>query len=93
MHGHQTLRHRHFGKVADTAKVMRIGQRHDAAAVRLGARHAERHGLRAYNLAVAALAVQREHGADVEHRLHAGIGLEAAFQNGIDIAGQHADAV
>ena len=30
--GHQAARHRHLGEVADAAEVVRIGQRHDAAA-------------------------------------------------------------
>jgi hypothetical protein len=37
--------------------------------------HAQLHGLFAHHLAVAALAVQREQGAGVEHDAYGGVGL------------------
>ena len=58
MHRHQALRHRHFGKVADAAQVVRAAQGHGAHAVLFGALNAHLHGLHAGDLAVAALAVQ-----------------------------------
>jgi len=93
MHGHQALRHRHLGKVADAPEVVRVAQRHDAAAVLAGAGNAQLHGLHAGDLAVAALAVQREQRASVEQHLHARIGRQATFEHGVHIARHHAHAV
>ena len=93
MQRHQALRHSHLGEVADASEVVRVAQRHDAAAMGFGARHAECHGLFSDDLAVAALAVQREHGADVQQHAHSGVGAKAAFKQRVHIARQHAHAV
>jgi hypothetical protein len=54
--GNQPALHRHFREVADAAQVVRVGQRHHAAAGFLRARHGQGHGLLAHDLAVAATA-------------------------------------
>ena len=79
--------------MADASQVVRLGQRHDAAAMQFGPGNAQRHGLLANHLAIAALAVQAEQGARVQHGLHAGVGHQTAFKHRIDIARQHAHAV
>ena len=73
--------------------MVRIGQRHDAAAVLFGAFNAHLHGLLANHLTIAALAVQRQHVAQIEQGFDGGIGFQAAFQHRGDVARQHADAV
>ena len=60
MQGHQALRHRQLGKMSDASQMVRIGQRHDAAAMGFGTADAECHRLLADDLAITALPVQRQ---------------------------------
>ena len=54
---------------------------------------AERHRLGADHLAVAALPVERQQGAGIAAHRHVRIDGQAAFENGIDVTRDHADAV
>jgi hypothetical protein len=79
--------------MAYAAQVVRFGQRQDAAALLFGAGHAQQHGLLADHLAVAALAVEAEQRAGVQHGFDLRVRREAAFEHRIHIARQHAHAV
>ena len=59
----------------------------------LGARGAELHRLVADHLAVALAAVERQQRAAVLADGDVGVDREAAFENGVDVARHHADAV
>ncbi len=93
MNRHQALCHCHFGKVADATQVVRLGQCHDAAAVLLGAGHAQLHGLNASDLAIATLGIQGQQTARIQQHLDARVGLEATFQHRIDVTRHHAHAM
>ena len=82
-----------LGPLADTAQVVRVAQRHDAAAVALRTLDALRHRLLPDDLAEAGVAVQAQQRAAVVHGADIGVWLQAAFEVGIDVARQHADAV
>jgi hypothetical protein len=82
-----------LGPVADPAEVVRMRQADDADAVRLRPLDAERHRLGADHLAVALAAVERQQRAAVGTNLYVGIGQQAAFEHGVDVARRHADAV
>ena len=79
--------------MADASQMVRVGQRHDATAMLLGAIDGKPHGLLAHNLPVPALAVYRQHRADIQVHLDACVGLEASFQHRINVPGQHANAM
>ena len=89
----QTFSRRQLGPRADAPQVVRIAQRHHAAAKLFGARDADGHRLRADHLAEAGVAVQAQHGASVHQRLDMGVGLQATFKISLRIARQHADAM
>ena len=93
MHRYQPLGHCHLGPGADAAEVMRIAERHDAAAVLLRAFDAELHRLMADHLAEAGVAVEREQAAGVDAHRDMRIRLQPAFEEGRAVARQHADAV
>jgi len=84
---------RHLGPRADAAQVVRVGECDDAAAVLLRSRDAERHRLVTDDLAEAGLAVEREQGAAVELGLHVRVGGQAALEERVGVARQHADAM
>jgi hypothetical protein len=73
--------------------VVRIGQRHHAAAGLLRALDAQRHRLLADDLAVAALAVHGQQAAAIELHFDAGVRLQPAFEHRVDVARHHADAM
>ena len=79
--------------LADPAQVMRVREADDADAVLLGARRAELHRLAADDLAVALAAVEREQRAAVLADRDVGVDREAAFEDRVDVARHHADAV
>ena len=93
MQRHQAAFHRHLGKMADTPQVVAVAQRHDAAAVLLGALQRQLHGLFAHDLAIAALAIERQQAADIDVDLGGRIRLQAAFGNRVHIPRHHAHAV
>ena len=93
MQRHQPLCGGHFREVADAAQVVCMRQRHDAAAMLLRTGDAHLHGLFTHDLAVAMLAVQRQHAADVHVDLDLGIGREPALGHGIHVTRQHTHAV
>ena len=83
----------HLRPCADTAQVVRIAERDDAAAELLGARNAHLHGLMADDLAEPGLPVEAQHRATVERSLHVGVRRQAALDERLGILRQHADAV
>jgi hypothetical protein len=82
-----------LGPGADAPEVVRIAQRHDAAAVFLGPRDAQGHRLLADDLAEARVAIQPQQCAGVQCDADLRVGLEIAFQVGQRVTRQHADAV
>jgi hypothetical protein len=75
VHRHQARGSRLLGPGTDAPEVVRIAQRHDAAAVLLGAFDAQRHGLLADDLAEARVAVQPQQRAGVQLTLICALGL------------------
>ena len=66
---------------------------HHAHAVLLRARDADLHRLQPDHLAVALLAVERNHRAAVEHDLRVLVDDQPAFEQRLDVARDHAHAV
>jgi hypothetical protein len=93
MQRYQAGRHRLLRPLADAAQVVRARQPHHAHAVLLRARDTDLHRLQAYHLAVARLAIERNHGAAVEHDLRMLVDDQSALEQRIDIARDHAHAV
>ena len=79
MHRDEIGRHRHLRPRPDAAQVVRIPQRHYAAAELLRARNAQFHRLVADDLPEAGLAVEAQHRAAVERGLHVRVRLEPAL--------------
>ena len=90
MNGHQALCHCHFGKVTNASQVVRAAECHRAHAKLFGTFNAHLHGLHTCDLAVATLAIQVQQGTCVEHHFDPRVGIQTTFQNGIDIARDHA---
>ncbi len=68
-------------------------QADDADALLARPLDAEGHRLGADHLAVAALPVEGQQGAGITAHRHVRIGGQAAFENGVDVTRDHADAV